>query len=126
MDGSGIKRLQSSLIMTKTHTLEHYQNIVRKRGGAVLSNKYVNQTTKIKVRCGDNHEWMVRPGGLAQGSWCPECALNKRRRSVTYWKNIAEKKGGELLTESCKNNLTPLKVKCENGHIYGQQKQFNF
>ena len=60
--------------------LPQMQGIAASRGGACLSQAYLNEATALRWRCADGHEWKATPAKVKRGSWCPMCA-NLRRRS---------------------------------------------
>ena len=57
----------------KNGFLKEIQDIAKARGGTCLSNKYINNKTKLKFRCAEGHEWWARPKSIKEGTWCPEC-----------------------------------------------------
>jgi hypothetical protein len=55
--------------------LERLQKIAESKGGVLLATEYVNDQTKVAVRCGEGHEWSTTPRALVHhGSWCKRCA----------------------------------------------------
>ena len=50
------------------------QETARRRGGACLSEHYVNANTKLDWKCALGHVWSAKPGKIRLGSWCPQCA----------------------------------------------------
>jgi hypothetical protein len=60
--------------------LSEFQDLATSRGGACLSDAYVNEWTHLLWRCAQGHRWEATPGKVKRGSWCPKCALIQRRR----------------------------------------------
>jgi len=60
-------------------TLEEFQALAHRRGGKCLSDEYRNEETKLMWQCAAGHKWFANPGGVKKGSWCKECAINRRR-----------------------------------------------
>ena len=58
-------------------TIENMKAIAQERGGKCLSEKYFNQSTKLKWICKYNHVWEAQPKHIKAGSWCPVCAMKK-------------------------------------------------
>lgn len=54
-------------------TLEEFQRLADSIGYTLLSNKYVNYYTHIRVLCDVGHQWDVQPKHLKEGTRCPEC-----------------------------------------------------
>jgi hypothetical protein len=72
-------------------TIEDMRDLARKKGGKCLSKEYENQTTKLKWRCSEGHEWESSPyyikhRRLKFPNWCPVCTIiekgEERRRSL--------------------------------------------
>jgi hypothetical protein len=61
----------------KYKTISDMQKMAKAREGKCLSEKYVNDTTKLKWQCKKGHIWETTPGHVKGGSWCPECAGRK-------------------------------------------------
>jgi hypothetical protein len=60
-----------------------FQDIAADRGGICLSDAYVNERTVLQWRCADGHEWKALPEKIKRGSWCPTCAIIRRRSEWT-------------------------------------------
>jgi hypothetical protein len=59
-------------------TIELMRDIAISRGGACLSEVYVNTGTKLMWRCARGHEWMATPDNVKnRGTWCPACARSR-------------------------------------------------
>ncbi len=56
-------------------SIEHAREWARRRGGACLSETYVNGQTPMRWQCDRGHEWQVKFASIrAFDTWCPECA----------------------------------------------------
>lgn len=53
--------------------LEKFQEIAKNRGGECLSVKYINDNTKLKFICKNDHRWDAFPGNISKGHWCRYC-----------------------------------------------------
>jgi len=62
-------------------TINKFREIAKMKGGECLSNKYVNNHTKLKFRCNKSHEWFASPSKISSGQWCPKCHLLKRNKN---------------------------------------------
>ena len=56
-----------------------FQELAANRGGMCLSETYINERTVLNWRCADGHEWKAPPSKIKRGSWCPTCAIIRRR-----------------------------------------------
>jgi hypothetical protein len=68
----------------KRLTIEDMQAIARERGGACLSKRYVRSNKVLRWQCGVcRHVWPATPSNIKKGGWCPQCAVNNRRKKKT-------------------------------------------
>jgi hypothetical protein len=58
--------------------LKQLKDIANIRGGMCLSAEYVSNTTKLRWRCAEEHEWEAVPSSIKSGKWCPVCAIKTR------------------------------------------------
>lgn len=98
----------------KKLTITEMQNIAASYGGKCLSNAYVNTRTVLTWECKHGHQWTALPDQIKRGHWCPEC----QKLTICEMKSIAAKHGGECLSTEYINAQTPLKWKCNKGHIW--------
>lgn len=87
------------------------KSIITERGGEIVSDKILNSTTKIKVRCKNDHEFEITPNRIQQKRWCKEC----RRTSFKMINDFVSNKGGKVYGKH--NNMqSKLQFTCELGH----------
>jgi len=96
-------------------TLEELKILAKQRDGRCLSEKYINNRTKIKWKCKEGHEWEATADHIKNGAWCPICAGN-RPKSIELFKKIAREKNGECISNDYINIHTKLKWRCEKRH----------
>ena len=60
--------------------IKEMRQIARGRGGRCLSSAYINTQTKLLWQCSEDHQWQATPNSVKMGSWCPFCAVNRRRK----------------------------------------------
>lgn len=110
--------------MSRRLTIQEMQGYAEKHGGQCLSGKYTNAVTKLKWQCDKGHAWKATPYSIkSRQSWCPTCAIARnaiKRVSTTIeeMQVIAQKRGGSCLSKRYINDLSELKWKCANGHIW--------
>jgi hypothetical protein len=101
---------------------ERLVSIVVSKGGQVISKEYEKATLKMWFSCSDNHIFEKTPNDIQNGYWCKKCSdarnAKKRRLPIESVRKEIESRGGELLSETYVSTGTPLKVRCENGHIF--------
>lgn len=88
---------------------------VESKGGELLSDTYVNSTTKVNVKCCKGHQWNVVPGSIKQGSWCPQCG-GTARLTIEDMQIMAVERNGKCLSTKYTNKSTSLLWECEFGH----------
>ena len=87
----------------------------RRRGGACLSNRYVNSTTPLRFRCARGHVFESPPTYVRGGNWCPDCNPCKRG-SVGRMRQVAASRGGRCISRTYVNARTKLTWECSKGH----------
>jgi len=102
--------------MGKKLSIEEMQKLAELKDGKCLSKKYINTTTKLKWECQKGHRWEATPNNIQSGSWCPECAIERKRNTVEEMWKIGEERKGKCLSDKYINNKTKLKWECQKGH----------
>ena len=106
----------------KKNSIELFHEIAKLRGGACLSEKYINNTTSLDFICDQNHQFSSQSKTIKRGSWCPQCANGTKMKHITqknkenFLKRI-EKLRFKLIGElnSTKKEST---FECEKGHQF--------
>ena len=106
--------------MGRRLTINECQERAKNKGGECLSEIYENNSTEMKWKCSDGHEWMATFHNIKKGRWCPPCAhkekADKHRLTIGECQEVARSKGGECLSEVYKNARTKMKWKCHKNH----------
>ena len=97
--------------------LKELQEIAKEKGGLCLSEKYINNRTKLKWQCKEGHIWEAVPNSIKQNSWCPYCG-GSLRLDIQQMQDLAKKKGGKCLSEKYINGKIKLKWQCKEGHVW--------
>jgi hypothetical protein len=100
--------------------LDEVRKIVEQRGGVLLSVGYVSAKTKLKIRCGDQHEFEITPDNLKHGKWCRECKWQKQsQRMAANYRSVEELRafarqhhGGDCLATKPSQMLSKVMWKC--------------
>ena len=119
--------LKDSKVRPKPETESMYDSSLRRLqdhaaalGGKCLAIEYKNRMTKVSWQCQHGHTWDARSNDvLNKKSWCPECALNRRRIPLQRLQDHASLRGGRCLSTS-KYNRSRTKVlwRCKLGHTW--------
>lgn len=99
-------------------TYEHVKKYIESFGYILLSDEYIDNQTKLLIRCPHGHEYEVRYAGFQQGKRCKQCRDNKYRTKYEDVKNFIESIGYELLSDKYENENKKIKVRCNEGHEY--------
>jgi len=104
----------------KKRTLDEMIDIANKKHGQCLSDKYINDRTKLKWRCDLGHIWNAIPSNVIRGSWCPICSRGKKtsKYSLGYAKDLAKQRGGKCLSYTYNGYKNPLVWQCNLGHTW--------
>jgi hypothetical protein len=105
--------------LSKRLPLNDFKKLAESRGGKCLSTKYINSHTNLKWKCKNGHLWEATPGSIkSQRSWCPYCARRAidKDNETKLLKQVANSKGGKLISKSYVNYNTKLTWTCKFGH----------
>jgi len=86
-------------------------------GYSLISKVYTNNSTKLLMRCPDDHSFSMIFNSFQNGRRCSVC-FGTHKYSYEYVRNFINKDGYTLLSDSYKNNRTKLLVKCDKDHEY--------
>jgi Probable Zinc-ribbon domain len=101
-------------MIDKQKFLDDLHEIARQNGGCCLSNEYINSSRKLLFKCKHGHQFESCRDYLKAGNWCPFCA--GRGRSVQDLKELANKFGGQCLSEHFLGMDKKHLWKCAKGH----------
>jgi hypothetical protein len=85
--------------------LDKLKDIAKEKGGKLISNSYVNSSSKLAFECSKGHRWFTKPNKIiSAGRWCPVCGkLSSSKSRIKYSKKeldeIAKGKGGKCLSK---------------------------
>jgi len=97
--------------------VEKIQKIVAKRDGTWVSGDYVNNHTKVHMRCKNGHAFSITPDSLMSGTWCARCTGKfPKEEMLLLLSEHASRKGGRLLSPSYSDIKSKLKFQCGKGH----------
>jgi hypothetical protein len=114
-------RCAKCLGMSK-YTLNEVKQFVEITGYKVLSTKYENTHSKLKMECPNGHEFMMSFSAFKRGNRCPiekqEIIAQKLRTPYKNVKKYIENYGYKLLSNEYIESHKKLKLQCPVGHIY--------
>jgi hypothetical protein len=98
------------------YSISDMQVIAKDRGGFCLSEKYINDTTKLKWQCKNGHIWDAKPNKIKHGQWCPFCA--GFNQTIEKYKKIAIERGGSMLSDTFSGTTKKYQWICAKGHSW--------
>jgi hypothetical protein len=107
--------------LPKDEYLRIAQRLVERRGGVLLSTKYVSAKSKLRVRCEHGHEFRVTADSLKR-CWCPSCKRDRHQKRMTAQLRPVEElrefarleHGGDCLATSPASMPTRILWQCAN------------
>ena len=101
--------------MTKPYTIDEVSQYIESYNNFCLSNEYINNMSKLKIRCPKNHIYEISLASFKRGCRCQICAGNKKYNLKEIDEYI-HNNDWTLLSSKYKNSLSLLELLCENGH----------
>lgn len=110
--------MRSSLsLMGSRLSLATAQEVARSRGGWCVSEKYLGVKRHLTWRCVESHEWRATLDSIRNGgTWCPFCAMDKRKLTLNEAIHAAASRDGFCLSIGYSNTKIPLRWRCAEGH----------
>jgi len=106
----------------RKYTIEDCARIAKSRDGFCISDKYISVNTTMQWKCNMGHVWNTTFGNIKSGCWCRVCARKivgkKNKKSIEDCIKIAQKYGGDCLSNNYENSKHKMKWRCKNGHIF--------
>jgi hypothetical protein len=105
-------------------TLHDLRKTARERGGRCLAEVCLGTAISVEWECRKRHRWSAKPATIRSGSWCPECAIERRRgssRAVVTLEDmheLARQHNGKCLSSLYVNAKTKLQWQCAQGHRF--------
>ncbi len=94
--------------------LEKLDALAESKGGKLITRDKLGSKIKLEWQCSNGHRWMAIANSIQQGRWCPIC----RVWTLSDLKEIAQSRGGELLTRTFVNAAQYFEWKCKAGHTW--------
>lgn len=95
--------------------LRELREFAKKKGGKLISEKYLGTMKKLEWECSKGHRWEAIPDSVKRRTWCPHCSGNVRLK-LSDIQEMAFKRGGKCLATSYVNLHTKMEFQCSKGH----------
>jgi len=103
-------------------TIEHIDNIAKKRNWELLSTEYIRCSEKLKFKCPEGHICWISWDNFKREKGCKTCFVNNHVKKFKYDIKYIEEQinliGYTLLSTTYNNNSQKLKIKCDKDHIF--------
>ena len=94
------------------------QNYAESRGGTITTRQINSAKERVTFKCSNEHEWdSVAEAIINQRTWCPHCA-GQTLRTLNELDQIAESRGGRLLSTAYVNVDAKYDFQCVLGHRF--------
>lgn len=100
------------------YTINDMHKIAKQKKGKCLSTEYINNRSYLKWECQREHKWEATPSSLVNGSWCPDCASNKKL-TIEDMHKLAKDRCGKCLSAEYINIYGKLLWQCQREHKWG-------
>lgn len=101
----------------KRRTLDEVKLFIEEKGFVLIDNQYINNTTKMQMKCPRGHDCYISYNAFTQGNRCITCYGNKTK-TIEEARIFIEKEGYKLISDFYINNSTRLHLTCQKGHDY--------
>ncbi|AMB18648.1 homing endonuclease [Bacillus phage Eldridge] len=101
--------------MPRRLTYEEVRDAIAKEGYTLVSEEYINATTKLDIRCPHDHTFPMRWNDFKTGFRCKYCS-GKAQYTLKQVKEIVESRGYTLLDTDYENSHSYLNMLCPEGH----------
>lgn len=103
-------------------SIEDMREMAEAKDGKCLSEKYINNSTKLTWQCKEGHIWEAISNNIKSGRWCPKCSIkfraDKHRGNIEEMRKISEARSGKCLSKRYIGAHTKIKWQCKEGHIW--------
>jgi hypothetical protein len=95
----------------QTVKMEKISNILKQRGFECLSKNYIDNVTKLKVRCRNGHPIELSPGKIIAGVGCSICS-KKKKGTIEEIQELAKRNNFICLSSDYVNAYSDLEFRC--------------
>ena len=102
-------------------TISEIQEFAVRKGGRLLSEKYINNSDKLQWECACGHRWLAGYNTVKDaGHWCPVCGVKRlaenKHIDISAYQTAAIEKGGRCLSCEIVSCYDKLEFECIQGH----------
>ncbi|UXY15362.1 hypothetical protein N8I74_18955 [Chitiniphilus purpureus] len=108
--------LEKAIAYRAQDGLARLQQAATAHGGLCLDADYLGCNQRYRFRCRSGHEWQTTGHKVLLGSWCPQCAHDRKKLSLDDVRADAQARGGQCLASEYINSTIKLEWECHRGH----------
>jgi hypothetical protein len=98
--------------------LKRLHDAAKRHGGSCLAESYVGRRARYAFVCARGHRWIASGTNILNGSWCLDCANDRKRLGIEEARRVASDRGGQCLTALYKSARQKLSWVCHAGHMW--------
>jgi len=100
----------------KYYSLAEINILVSNKGTCKSDTDVITQNSDLKWNCSNGHEWIGKLRYVLAGHWCLQCSYLDRLKSIEYFIELANARGGKLLSQKYFGIKHKYKWQCYYGH----------
>lgn len=101
----------------RKYPIKVFQKIAFKKGGRLVSDKYITIEEKLLWECSEGHQWYANGASIMYSdTWCPYC--RGMYKTIDDMHALAAERGGKCLSKKYVKASTKLTWQCNKGHIW--------
>ena len=93
-----------------------FRTRVHEQGGQIVG-PYVNNKTKVEIRCAEGHTFQITPGHISGGKWCTRCRNHCPIQAEERFRAEVQRRGGIILGPYV-NTATSVELQCQDQHKF--------
>lgn len=97
--------------------LNELRMYARSRGGELVSDRHPDKGSKYTWRCAEGHLWEADSKIATRAfQWCRKCSFEKQKYTMEEMRALADKHGGQCLSNTYLGVSNKLRWRCKEGH----------
>ncbi len=100
------------------HSYEYVKEYFEIFGYILLSKTYENSLAYLEYKCANGHSSKTKFKRFVNGNRCKQCLADSLKMDIGIIRKEAKKRGHILLSKRYDKAKSPLKFKCDKGHIF--------
>lgn len=98
-------------------TIEQVKKAFKEKCWNLLEEEYINSSTQMRFNCDKGHSHTISWNHFRRGIACGKCKPRRKALTTNEVSELFKSKGWIFLSKKYVSSRTPVKFKCNNGHI---------